>query len=63
MNESTVTVPAWAPPRRVNRLLTAALKTPGLQRIAGKGFILLTVTGRRTAKRYTAPVRYKRNGD
>lgn len=51
------------PPRWLNRLMAVLLRTPGVQRVVGRGTALLTVTGRRTGRRYTTPVSYARTGD
>lgn len=47
---------------RVNPLVVALLRSP-LHGIASKGLLLLTVTGRRTGRRYTIPVGYQMDGD
>ncbi len=59
----TTTVPSWTPPKWVNSMMTAMLRTPGLQRLLGRRTALLTVTGRKTGKRYTTPVTYFREED
>lgn len=53
----------WTPPPWLNRLMTRMLRTPGLQRVVGRGTALLTFTGRRTGRTYTTPVSYAREGD
>lgn len=56
-------VSTWTPPRWLNVLMTAMLRTPGLQRVIGRTIALITVTGRTTGRRYTTPVTYDRDGD
>ncbi|HEU4539636.1 MAG TPA: nitroreductase family deazaflavin-dependent oxidoreductase [Jiangellaceae bacterium] len=63
MNTDAVTVPSAAPPRWVNNMVRMALRTPGLQRLIGRGLALITVTGRKTGTRYTTPVSYYRDHD
>ena len=46
------------PPDWVNRLVALMLRTPFVQRVVGKTFALLTVTGAKTGRRYTVPVQY-----
>jgi deazaflavin-dependent oxidoreductase (nitroreductase family) len=50
----------WA--TRLNPLVVALLRSP-LHRVLGGGLMLLTVTGRRSGRRYTIPVGYQRDGD
>lgn len=50
-----------APPRWLNTLMTGMLRTPGLQRLVGKGTLLLTFTGRRSGTEYTTPISYARS--
>ncbi len=50
-------------PALVNAAMKLVLKTPGLQAIVGKTVALITVTGRRSGRRYTTPVSYTRAGD
>jgi len=47
---------------RFNPLVCALLRSP-LHWIASSGLALITVTGRRTGKRYTIPVGYQRDAD
>jgi deazaflavin-dependent oxidoreductase (nitroreductase family) len=42
--------------------VTWLLRSP-LHRLVGGGLLLLTVTGRRSGRRYTIPVGYQRDGD
>ncbi len=46
------------PPDWVNGLMGLMLHTPVLQRLAGRMFALMTVTGAKTGRRYTTPVQY-----
>lgn len=48
------------PPRWVNAVVRAGLRVPGLRRILGRGFAVITVTGARTGNRYSTPVQYQR---
>ncbi len=54
------TQPRRTPARWANRMMALALRTPLLQRLAGRGTALLTFTGRSTGRRYTTPVSYVR---
>lgn len=47
---------------RVNPLIVAILRSP-LHGLMSSGLLLLTVTGRRTGRRYTIPVGYQKDGD
>ena len=47
---------------RFNPLVTAVLGSP-LHWLLSSGLMLITVTGRRTGRRYTIPVGYQRHGD
>lgn len=51
------------PPRLVNRLMALLLRTPLLERIVGRTFALMTVTGSKTGRRYTTPVQYLEHGE
>jgi len=63
-------VPAPAPARldvdrwttRLNPLVAWLLRSP-LHRLLDGGLMLITVTGRRSGRRYTIPVGYQRDGD
>lgn len=46
------------PPDWVNGLMRLMLRTPLVQRLLGRMFALMTVTGARTGRRYTTPVQY-----
>jgi len=50
------------PPAFVNRLLLAVLRSP-LHRLAGRGLLALTVTGRRTGRPIRLPVQHAADGD
>jgi deazaflavin-dependent oxidoreductase (nitroreductase family) len=63
MSTDTARMPTWTPPRWLNVMMMAMLRTPGLQRLIGRTIALITVTGRTTGKRYTTPVTYYRDGD
>jgi deazaflavin-dependent oxidoreductase (nitroreductase family) len=52
-----------APPRWLNTLMAGMLRTPGLQRLVGKGTALLSFTGRRSGTEYTTPISYAWSGD
>lgn len=47
---------------RLNPLVVRLLRSP-LHRVIGGGLLLITVTGRRSGRRYTIPVGYQRDGD
>jgi hypothetical protein len=53
---------AYTPPRWFNKVITWMLRTP-LHVLLSKDIMLLTVTGRKTGKRYPMPVSYARDGD
>jgi deazaflavin-dependent oxidoreductase (nitroreductase family) len=55
--------PPRTPPPWLNRLMAGMLRTPGLQRLVGRGTALLTFTGRRSGRAYTTPVSYARSDD
>jgi deazaflavin-dependent oxidoreductase (nitroreductase family) len=57
MTASNVKMPG-TPPGWVNRTMSVLLRTPGLRRLIGKQFALITVTGARTGRTYTTPVQY-----
>jgi deazaflavin-dependent oxidoreductase (nitroreductase family) len=48
---------------RLNPLFSWVLRSPVLHWIFSPGVLLLTVTGRRSGRRYTIPVGYQRDGD
>ena len=47
---------------KLNPLVRALLRSP-LHGLASRGLLLLTVTGRRTGRRYSIPVGYQRDGE
>jgi deazaflavin-dependent oxidoreductase (nitroreductase family) len=47
---------------RLNPVFGAVLRSP-LHRLLSPGLLLLTVTGRRSGKRYSIPVGYQQDGD
>jgi deazaflavin-dependent oxidoreductase (nitroreductase family) len=49
------------PPDWVNGLMGLMLRTPLIQRLMGRMFALMTVTGAKTGRRYTTPVQYLRH--
>jgi len=58
VSDSPADGPRWTPPGWLNRTMTWILKTPGLQRLVGKGTALMTFTGRKTGQAFTTPVSY-----
>jgi deazaflavin-dependent oxidoreductase (nitroreductase family) len=48
--------------RWINRIVRAVLRSP-LHRLLSSNTLLLTITGRKTGKRYTIPVSYIQDGD
>jgi deazaflavin-dependent oxidoreductase (nitroreductase family) len=48
---------------RLNPLITGLLRTPVLHWLLSPGILLITVTGRRSGRRYTIPVGYRLQGD
>lgn len=55
-----ITMPG-TPPDWVNGLMGVVLRTPMLQRLVGRMFALMTVTGAKTGRPYTMPVQYLRH--
>ena len=55
-----VDVDRWT--TRLNPLVVRMLRSP-LHHVIGGGLMLITVTGRRTGRRYTIPVGYQRDGE
>ncbi len=53
---------AYTPPRWFNKAIAWVLRTP-LHALVSKDIMLLTVTGRKTGKRYPMPVSYARDGE
>lgn len=58
-----VQIPQDKPPNWANSWMKWALTTPGIQSMVGKGVALLSFQGRNTAKLYTIPVSYHRQGE
>jgi len=48
--------------KKLNPLVSAILRSP-LHRLLSRGLVLVTVTGRRTGRRYTIPTGYLVDGD
>ena len=46
---------------RLNPLVVAILRTPWVHWLLSPGLMLITVTGRRSGRRYTIPVGYQRD--
>lgn len=61
--ESTTIKLPGTPKPWMNSAVMTMLRTPGLRSMLGRIFIILTVTGAKTGKRYTTPVQYVRDGD
>jgi deazaflavin-dependent oxidoreductase (nitroreductase family) len=59
---TTIRLPGTPKPW-VNRVMSVMLRTPGLRAGLGRTFLLLTVTGAKTGRKYTTPVQYVRDGD
>lgn len=47
----------------MNSAVMTLLRVPGVRSVLGNGFLIITVTGAKTGKRYTTPVQYVRDGD
>jgi deazaflavin-dependent oxidoreductase (nitroreductase family) len=45
----------------VNRIVSVLLRTPGVSSGIGRRLVIITVTGRKTGKRYSVPVAYTRH--
>lgn len=63
MSANPADAPNWTPPRWLNGMMVVMLKTPGLQRLVGKGTALITFTGRKSGREITTPVSYVRKDD
>lgn len=46
-----------------NRIVRCMLRTPGLNRLAGRKLLTIEVVGRKTGRRFTVPVAYLRTDD
>jgi len=62
MTTTTAVKMPGTPPAWVNSVMRALLRTPGLRRLLGRTFAVITVTGARTGRRYSTPVQYLRFG-
>jgi deazaflavin-dependent oxidoreductase (nitroreductase family) len=58
MSDNAADAPRWTPAPWLNKMMVWMLRTPGLQRIVGRGTALITFTGRKTGRRITTPVSY-----
>jgi deazaflavin-dependent oxidoreductase (nitroreductase family) len=47
--------------RVINRIVSLLLRTPGVSGGIGRRLVIITVTGRKTGKRYSVPVAYTRH--
>lgn len=64
MSTTTTTIKLPGTPKPwMNSLVMTSLRIPGVRSVLGKSFMILTVTGAKTGKRYTTPVQYVRDGD
>ena len=64
-HDTTQPAPQPAPPKVpswVNAIMRALLRSP-FSRLIDRGIVLLTVTGRRTGRRFSFPVQYVQEGD
>jgi deazaflavin-dependent oxidoreductase (nitroreductase family) len=60
---TTTTKMPGTPAPWMNAAVSAMLRTPGLRRVLGKVFAIITVTGSKTGRRYSTPVQPLRHGD
>lgn len=60
---ASVELPRDIPPAWANSLMKWALQVPVIQSMVGQGVALLTFTGHKTARSYTIPVSYYREGN
>ncbi|MDH3260902.1 MAG: nitroreductase family deazaflavin-dependent oxidoreductase [Acidimicrobiia bacterium] len=63
MADSTAKVPSGKVPAPLNAMMTFFLKTPVLQNSIGKYVALLTFTGRRSGRKYSIPISYRRRNN
>lgn len=47
----------------VNKVVVAAMKAPGVDKVAGGSMLMVTYTGRKSGKTFSLPVSYKQRGD
>jgi deazaflavin-dependent oxidoreductase (nitroreductase family) len=62
MAKTTIKMPGTPAPW-MNAAVRAMLRTPGLRRVLGKMFAIITVTGSKTGRRYSTPVQPFRRGE
>ncbi len=62
MATTSIKMPGTPPPW-MNALVKTMLRIPGVRRLMGRTFTVLTVTGAVTGNRYATPVQYFRHGD
>jgi hypothetical protein len=43
----------------VNKVVVAAMKAPGVDKVAGRSMVLISYTGRKSGKKFSLPVSYK----
>lgn len=63
MSDNPAEVPNWTPSAWLNGLMELMLRTPGLQRLVGKGTVLVTFKGRVSGREITTPLSYVADGD
>lgn len=63
MTDTTQIKMPGTPPAWMNAAVRAMLHTPLIQRLVGRTFAMMTVTGAKTGRRYTTPVQYLVHGD
>ena len=47
----------------VNKVVVAAMKAPGVDKVAGGSMLMVTYTGRKSGRTFSLPVSYKQRGD
>ena len=62
MSDSTPAPPLTTISPALNATMKILLRTPLIQKVLGRYLALLSFTGRRSGKKYTIPVSYKRTG-
>lgn len=63
MSTITAEAPSWTPSAWLNKSMALMLKTPGLQRLVGRGTVLITFKGRSSGREITTPLSYVTDGD
>lgn len=58
MSNDPADAPRWTPSPWMNKVMSLMLRTPGLQRWAGRSTALITVIGRNTGAEITFPISY-----